>query len=280
MSWRISITHTSTYRYSTVASASYNEVRMTPVSSGAQTLVDSRVSTAPGATLYRYRDYFGTTVHAFDVHEPHTELSVVSSSTVDTAPAEPLVAEIDFDALREPAIEDRMSEYLLATDYTHLNAELFDAARAETAGRTPAEAFRLLADFVRAQLRYEPGTTSATTPAVDAWRQKSGVCQDFAHLTIGLCRSLGIPARYVSGYLHPHADAAVGDTVEGASHAWVEAWLGGWLALDPTNGHAVDGQHVAVGRGRDYADVAPVRGIYLGGRLEELAVRVELTRLA
>jgi transglutaminase-like putative cysteine protease len=110
--------------------------------------------------------------------------------------------------------------------------------------------------------------------------RSAGVCQDFAHLTLVLLRHLGIPARYVSGNVHPEATAPTGVTVTGTSHAWVEAWLGGWHPLDPTSGTPVGELHVTVGTGRDYRDVAPFLGVYHGGTLEELIVDVELTRVA
>ncbi len=109
--------------------------------------------------------------------------------------------------------------------------------------------------------------------------QGSGVCQDFAHVALALLRATGIPARYVSGYLHPSATAEIGETVAGESHAWIEAWTGDWQAFDPTSG-AVGDRHVVVGRARDYADLSPLHGIYHGGPAEDLGVAVELTRLA
>jgi transglutaminase-like putative cysteine protease len=280
MSWRISINHASTYRYASSATASYNEVRMTPVSYGAQTLLDSRVTTTPAASLFRYRDYFGTTVHVFDIHDLHDELVVVGASTVDTALSPPIESELTFADVRSPEVEDRFSEYLLATAYASLDDELSTVAQDLSSGKTPAEAVIELCGFVRSSLQYLPGSTIVTTSALEAWVQKSGVCQDFAHLSLALLRSVGVPARYVSGYLHPNPECAIGEAVQGASHAWIEAWLGQWCSLDPTNGKDVDEQHVTVARGRDYADVTPFRGIYHGGRLEELDVTVDITRLA
>ena len=119
-----------------------------------------------------------------------------------------------------------------------------------------------------------------SSSALEALNQQAGVCQDYAHLSIGLLRSAGIPARYVSGYLHTGKDARPGDTVSGESHAWVEAWLGDWWPFDPTNGVAVGERHAVVGRGRDYADVPPLKGVHATGRPEALEVEVNITRLA
>jgi transglutaminase-like putative cysteine protease len=116
--------------------------------------------------------------------------------------------------------------------------------------------------------------------ATDAWQAREGVCQDFAHVTLAMLRSIGIPSRYVSGYLHTRQDAKLGESVEGESHAWVDVWTGDWWAHDPTNAIPVGPRHVWVATGRDYADVAPLKGIFTGGGQSTLDVSVHLTRLA
>ena len=145
---------------------------------------------------------------------------------------------------------------------------------------TPQEALELVGDWVRAALVYERGSTSVSTSATDAWKNGRGVCQDFVHLAIALLRNMGIPARYASGYFHPHADAPIGETVHGESHAWCEAWTGDWRPFDPTNAVAVGERHVLVARGRDYRDVPPLKGIFSGAPSTTPAVSVELTRHA
>jgi len=124
------------------------------------------------------------------------------------------------------------------------------------------------------------GVTGVHTTAAEAWEHRKGVCQDITHLAIGALRSAGIPARYVSGYLHPVPDAAIGQTVTGESHAWVEWFCGSWHGFDPTNSIEIGDRHVTVGRGRDYNDVAPLRGVYAGPYGSKLFVRVEITREA
>lgn len=141
----------------------------------------------------------------------------------------------------------------------------------------PAEIFR---DKHRAAVDYVPGATGVTTSGQEAWDVCQGVCQDIAHLTVGVHRAVGLPARYVSGYLHPDPAAKPGDTLEGQSHAWVEYWAGDWVAYDPTNRTPVGGCHVTVARGRDYDDVPPLKGIYHGAPSSVMDVRVEVTRLA
>lgn len=280
MSWRIATRHVSCYRYASAVSASYNEARMTPVASRRQTVLDAHLALRPATQALRYVDYWSTTVHAFDVHESHEELVVTASSVVETTPAEPLDRDVPWAQLRDPAVADRYSELLAPTGHAPFSHDLGEAARELASGRGPADTVDAVCAWVRDAVRYEPGTTQVSTSAVDAWRQKSGVCQDFAHLALVLCRQVGIPARYTSGYLHPLGDAPVGAVSTGASHAWVEVWLGSWQPVDPTNGDPVGERHVTVARGRDYADVAPLHGIYHGGELESLEVEVALTRLA
>jgi transglutaminase-like putative cysteine protease len=152
---------------------------------------------------------------------------------------------------------------------------------AELAGaHPPYEAARAAAAWVRDELTYIPGRTGVKTSAMEALAGGAGVCQDFAHLTLALVRPMGMPARYCSGYLHPDPDARIGQVLVGQSHAWVEVWAGDWVPLDPTNGAGVDLRHVLVARGRDYTDVAPVKGIYHGGPTGSLDVEVHLTRTA
>ena len=117
---------------------------------------------------------------------------------------------------------------------------------------------------VGSAMEYVTGVTGVHSTAAEAWDERKGVCQDIAHVALGALRSVGIPARYVSGYLHPDADAAIGQTVIGESHAWVEWFAGDWRGYDPTNLAEVGELHVLVGRGRDYGDVPPLRGVYAG----------------
>jgi transglutaminase-like putative cysteine protease len=279
MTWRIATRHTSTYRYSEPVVASFNEARVTPSASHGQIVVEANVSVHPATSLYTYRDYFSTVVTAFDIPEPHSELIVTGSSTVETAP--PIVPDGSFEwsDLADPGIRDRFSEYLAPTRYTTGDSDLAEVAESFGECRTPTEAVDAVGERVRKAMRYEIGSTRVSTSALEAWAQGRGVCQDFAHVGIVLLRDLGIPARYVSGYLHPHADATVGERAEGQGHAWIEYWLGAWYPTDLTHGEPVEHRHVTVARGRDYADVAPFRGLYQGGALAGLDVSVGLIRL-
>jgi transglutaminase-like putative cysteine protease len=161
-----------------------------------------------------------------------------------------------------------------------VDATLAAAARERTQGAGPLETASAIAAWVRERVAYVPGATEVQTSAQEAWDKSEGVCQDIAHLTVALLRETGLPARYVSGYLHPRPEAGIGQAVAGQSHAWVEYWAGDWVAADPTNQASVGEGHVVVARGRDYADVPPLKGIYHGAPSVAMDVTVEVTRLA
>ena len=280
MGWRIRVVHETGYSYSAPVHESYNEVRLTPRTDNRQSVIVSRVETTPPTRSYRYTDYWGTTVTAFDLHAPHKELLVTGTSVVETADALAPARSATWDELAGEAVRDRYTEMLEFTGYVGRDRDLSRAARAlqarQGAGRRRARRVPLGA---RA-----PGPTSPAPPACTRrrWRPGSSArgCQDFAHLTLLLVREMGVPARYVSGYLLPRANTEVRQTVRGESHAWIEAWTGGWWGYDPTNDLEIGHQHVWVAVGRDYGDVSPMKGIYSGGKAAALDVTVDMTRLA
>ncbi|MFY9774702.1 MAG: transglutaminase family protein, partial [Trebonia sp.] len=147
-------------------------------------------------------------------------------------------------------------------------------------GADPIEAAEQIVSRVRSQVSYVAGATGVRTNAQEAWDKGQGVCQDMAQLTVALLRAAGLPARYVSGYLHPDVHAEPGRTAVGQSHAWVEYWAGSWIPLDPTSGAEVGERHVVVARGRDYTDVPPLKGLYHGPPESDMEVTVKVTRLA
>ncbi len=278
--WRMRLVHTTGYAYQSPVTASYNEARLTPRSNSRQNVVLNRVETVPASRCYRYIDYWGTAVTAFDLHAPHADLTVISSSVVETEPQEPPVGDAGWSDLRSEAVIDRFDELLRPTSHTPAGKRLGAVGRKIAKNHEPVGAVVAAAEWVRGALDYLPGTTSVHSSGLDALSEGRGVCQDFVHLSLMLLRGMGIPGRYVSGYLHPMRDAVVGDTVDGRSHAWIEAWTGDWWSYDPTNGTEINEQYVSVGAGRDYADVAPLKGIYSGEGATDLDVIVEVTRLA
>lgn len=280
MSWRISVKHVSEYIYKSEVTASYNEARMTPVSSPTQTVIESDLKVIPSIATYKYFDYWGTLVNAFDIHEPHKSLKMTSSSKVETSPSRPLDETIAWSDIVNPKVSDELSEYLQSTPYANEISGLRELTKSLSDISCVSNAVIEGCKIIRDRITYQPGSTSVSGTASDAWKQGSGVCQDFAHISLALFRHLDIPSRYVSGYLFPVEEADVGDLVVGASHAWIELWLGNWYPLDPTNGAPVGERYIKVGHGRDYEDVPPFTGIYNGGSLESLNVSVELIRLA
>lgn len=290
MTQRLQVVHTTTLRYNGRVVASFNEARMTPMNASGQLVLRHELSVTPAARLTRYVDYWGTSVVAFDVHISHSELKVVSSSTVDTVDKWRPAPGLTWEELRAPKVTDQYCEFLAGTDHVDSpdDAEPMAAGTdrpsrvemvaAMRAAPTPADAIRLAVHGVRSSMEYTPGATGVHTTSRQAWADGVGVCQDFSHITLSLLRAAGIPARYVSGYLHDER-AEIGHTTLGESHAWIEAWNGGWVAHDPTNDRRVGPGHVVVAHGRDYQDVSPLTGIYAGPRSGEPEVLVEVTRL-
>jgi len=278
--WRLRVVHETGYAYKAPVTASYNEARLTPRSDSRQNVIINRVETAPATRSYRYVDYWGTAVTAFDLHAPHAELQVTSASVVETEKPEPRAGGAGWEDLRSEAVLDRYNEVLTPTPHTPLGRPTDRIARQIARGHDPHHAVLATAEWVRSELQYVPGTTGVHSSGLDALQEGKGVCQDFTHLSLILLRTMGIPARYVSGYLHPKPDAVVGEAVEGESHAWIQAWVGGWWNYDPTNGTEINEQYISVGFGRSYADVTPLKGIYLGQGSSDLDVVVEMTRLA
>ena len=278
--WRMRVVHSTGYAYKSPVTASFNEARLTPRSDSRQNVILNRVETVPATRSYRYVDYWGTAVTAFDLHAPHAELEVTSSSVVETDTDELPEEKVSWDDLKTETVIDRFDEVLSPTHFTPASKRLARVGQKIAKDHEPFEAVVAAANWVHSELDYVPGTTGVHSSGLDAHREGKGVCQDFAHLTLILLRSMGIPARYVSGYLHPNPKAPVGDTIDGQSHAWIQAWTGGWWHFDPTNDTDINEQYVSVAVGRDYSDVSPLKGVYSGEGSTDLDVVVEITRLA
>ncbi|GAA1479058.1 transglutaminase family protein [Nocardioides aestuarii] len=278
---QLRIVHTTGFEYDGKATASYNQARMTPQTTPEQIVVHTRLEVTPPPWTFEYRDYFGNEVTAFEVLDPHEQMTVTATSTVHTQRRRAPSPTLAWDDLRTPEVADRWTEYLAMNDLVAPPADLHErlAAIRRDAGR-PGEAARAVCELVNAEVEYQSGATEVTSTAADAWQQRGGVCQDMAHLVIGGLRSLGIPTRYVSGYLHPQADPLVGETTPGESHAWVEWWDDGWHGFDPTNDLEPGERWVVVATGRDYLDVKPLSGIFSGAGTSSMFVRVDVTLLA
>ncbi|UZN01804.1 transglutaminase family protein [Cellulomonas sp. S1-8] len=277
---RLRIVHTSTFRYTDPVVASYNEARMTPLSQPGQAVLESRLDIHPQTWMHDYRDYWGTQVTAFEVLAPHQSLVLTAEHVVEVVERPGPSSTVGWDVLHGPEVRDRLAEQLADTDATEVPQEVVEIARRVAEGLEPAAAAEAICGALRDEMEYIPGVTTVHTPATEAWTKRIGVCQDMAHLVLGALRSVGIPARYVSGYLHPDSSGEIGATVTGESHAWVEWWTGEWCGYDPTNRVRAGEHHVVLGRGRCYDDVPPLRGIYAGRQTQDLSVQVRITREA
>jgi len=285
---RLDIRYRCAFEYGALVHESQNELRACPVSDAHQTLVSYRVTTSPASRVFSFEDYWGTRVDTFGVREPHIFLEVVAEATVETKSTPLLTTSPTFEALREPAFVEEHWEYLERTRHADWNDRVAAEAQGQLdlTGPEVVSATLGIHRRVGALLTYKPGSTYVGVDVDRVLDRGEGVCQDYAHLAVSMCRSVGIPARYVSGYLFTSRDDT-GDDVDGdevtvQTHAWFEAAIPGvgWLALDPTNRQAVGLRHVKIAHGRDYDDVSPLRGTYSGPKNATLEVSVEMRRLA
>jgi transglutaminase-like putative cysteine protease len=287
------VRHTTRYSYSQPVAIAHNEVHLTPRTGGFQHARRTQLAIDPApSVLSQQQDFFGNTVHFFTLQSPHHEMTVTAVSDVnlhaesppkpeDTRPWEQVR-----DALRtnlSPAGLDAY-QFVFESPYVRWDDDVAAyAAESFTPDRPILAAALDLTRRVHADFRYQPGTTSVTTPVAEVLRDRRGVCQDFTQLEIACLRSLGLAARYVSGYvLNLAAPSAARMIGADASHAWLAIYDPdhGWIDLDPTNDTIPSDQHVTVALGRDYGDVSPVKGVILGGGEHTVAVAVEVTPVA
>ena len=273
------IEHRTAFTYEKEVVSSYNEARLTPAWLPRQRVLESRLVVNPQTWRTTYRDYWESEVTVFEVLQPHQSLSVLGTSLVEVTSLPAREERASWDAITGPRFQDLLCEYLVNTPTTEPPPEVLDFAQRAAATNTPDNAARAICDYLYKEVKYVRGVTSVHTPATHAWDVRSGVCQDIAHLAIGALRAIGVPARYVSGYLHPRRDAEIGEKVRGESHAWVEWWTGDWFGFDPTNDREVGDHHVIVGRGREYGDVPPLTGV-VAGSTKTLSVTVDVTQTA
>jgi transglutaminase-like putative cysteine protease len=271
----VRISHRTQFVYDQPARDSHNELRLQPLEGAGQRCLSFELIIDQPAAVLSYRDFFGNHAHSVSVSVPHRELTIVAQSLVER-PETMLEASADkphpevmfrnFLAEDEAHIKD-YCEFLNPSRYVPFSKRLQNLFWMARPGDTEDVAIyvaRIVA-WVRDQFDYQKARTNVYSSLDDILRTGSGVCQDFAHLTIGLLRLAGVPARYVSGYLAPTVSAAGNASLgEQASHAWLEAWLPqeGWTGFDPTNRYRTDERHVRVAVGRDYADVPPLMGMY------------------
>jgi len=285
---RYHLVHVTQFHYDGPVSESYNQVRLRPMHDEAQSCLSFRLTTAPAARVTAHRDAFGNWVHQFNVLPEHRQLTVEAESVVLAHNGEPpevdgtMLAELD--ASREQLAED-FFDFFAPTAYVPRLPALtgLQQEAEERSGGTVLGFATAASNLIHERFRYVKGATQVNSSIADSLALGAGVCQDFAHLLLGVLRGRGLPARYVSGYLVPRKTAEGGASVEEviggqASHAWAEVYLpgSGWIGLDPTLGGPVSARHVRVAYGRDYGDVAPVRGVYKGHAGQRLSVDVRV----
>ena len=272
-----SVRHITTFLYEPAVRESVMELRLQPRSDARQRCLKFHLDVDPGANIMEYRDFMGNTVHHFDIAESHGQIKVTSQALVEVE-LEPAPRDVgtwaDLDAI--VGAEDHW-EMLLPSQFAQSSERLEALAQELNCVRrdSPLKLLLELNQAIYNTFSYVPNSTKVDSLIDEALESRQGVCQDFAHIMIALARQLQIPCRYVSGYLY-RGESATDRSVEGASHAWVEALVpeAGWVAFDPTNNCLGEGRHIKVALGRDYADVPPTRGVYKGGAQSELSVAV------
>ena len=268
------ILHRTRYAYSAPVRDSFNDVRLQPMPIPEQTVESFLLKVLPAARLTHFKDFYSNWVNHFEIIEPHSYLMIEAQSRVVTHPLAPLPAEklCSFEQMKEAPNIERCFDYLQASRFVELSPDAWKLALDATDGVDDAWLAALaLMKFVHGFLKYESKSTHVHTHMNEVLKDRRGVCQDFAHLMLGLCRSLKTPARYVSGYLATESASA--------THAWMEAFVPGhgWRALDPTHNRQITETYVKIGHGRDYADVPPVSGNYRGTLERKMEVEVRIT---
>ncbi|MBF0242343.1 MAG: transglutaminase family protein [Desulfamplus sp.] len=286
------ISHTTRYQYSDDTSLSHNELFLTPRDTQSQQCIQSSIQLFPSPSSISSRlDYFGNSVTTTTIQSPHKVLEISAVSQVNITPLIPLIPE-----LTPPWEEVRNSvwnhityddldafQFLFASQMIPVDQRFGSWALDIFLPGTPIlQAVMLLTNRIFTEFQYDPSATTTSTPIETAFEIRRGVCQDFAHIEIACLRSLGLPARYVSGYLHtlppPDKPKLIGAD---ASHAWLSIYIPniGWVDIDPTNNVIPSDQHLTLAWGRDYSDVTPVKGTILGGGTHQLTVAVDVNQI-
>ena len=282
---RLKAIHRTHYFYPYPVTEGQNEVRLLPFNDYSQSLISYNLSVTPHAKTFMYLENGGAVEH-FSIVAPHTELRIESSAVVDTLLSNPfhelnllvddmeLYANVDF--------RDNFAEFLIPTELVPLLPDAAEIANSVRQKFNSGAASYLIALNTRIfeLIEYSPGVTHVHSTTQDVMLNRQGVCQDYSHVMLAACRSQGIPARYVSGYVYsPPGDNSM--HAEQSTHAWVECLLpdGRWFGLDPTNNLVVNDAYLRVHTGKDYLDAAPVRGIFRGPSAHKMEVYVHLERL-
>jgi transglutaminase-like putative cysteine protease len=286
------VSHRTTYDYAHSVSISLHLLHLLPRQCPHQSAGETALEVTPAPSVrHQDRDYFGNPITFVTIQQGHRRLFLHALSFVDvkvpvvpepaaTAPWEQVVALLAED--RAPATLDAL-QYRFASPYTPIDGELEAYARASFPAQRPVlEGARELTHRIFKDFKYDSGSTSVGTPISEAFRNRHGVCQDYAHIELACLRSMGLAARYVSGYLLTRPPEGKEKLIgSDASHAWLSLWVpgDGWVDLDPTNDLIPKDEHVTLAWGRDYGDVSPVQGVMFGGGDHRVSVAVDVTQL-
>jgi transglutaminase-like putative cysteine protease len=283
---RYAIRHITRFNYDVPVSESLMEVRMQPRTEGTQRCLRFELAVAPRARVLAYRDHLGNSVHHFDTPARHTQLTITARAYVELDPLPVLPAALDGRAWREVDAWSKRGDlwdFLQPSRFAAWTPALREYVAplvGENGARSadPLTMIRGVMSAVHRDFEYVPRSTRVDSPIDEALSARRGVCQDFAHIMIAASRLLGLPCRYVSGYIAPKPDDEISRLEASATHAWVEVRLPtlGWVGLDPTHDDEAGLRHVRVAVGRDYADVPPTRGVFKGGAGSTLTVSVDV----
>ncbi|HTD08333.1 MAG TPA: transglutaminase family protein [Solirubrobacteraceae bacterium] len=273
------------YRYDVPVTDNLNALRVRPATTSTQRCDEFHTRIEPEARVSRHLDYFGTEVLEFGIPTSHEQLTIdVRARVVTSAPPEP--PDGSWDSLLTASYVDAAGEFALPWQDQPALAGL-ESLDETLEADSPLETLEQLCEMIPDRFEYRPGATYVGSSVRDLLDLGAGVCQDFVHLSLVLLRRRGIAARYVSGYLWSAPEDDGTDSVEVDTHAWLEALLPGsggrgepvWVSADPTNRRLAGETHVKIGHGRFYADVPPVKGLYMGGALSDLTAAVTMSRL-
>ena len=278
----LSISHLTRYTYEGAVQDSFNEARLQPITDTLQQCRDFRFKIDPASSVRDYPDFYANCVHYFDVPQPHESLEVLAESEVQTiTETRGPVPEAGLKSLQEPSLREQNFDFLHASEFVSLEADVWrEAVDALPNGLQDVWTDTIaIGQHIHRNYKYTPLSTNVNTRVEEVIKRKQGVCQDFTHLMLGICRTHGIPARYVSGYfLNQHK---LPGEIE-ASHAWLEVFIPnyGWKGYDPTHRRESDTRYAKLAVGRDYADIRPVGGTFRGKGTRKMVVEVSVQRIS
>ncbi len=276
------IKHLTQYTYTQPVIDGANQIMLYPIINEFQKVVDQKINVSTNPKIATYNDFCGNTVGTFMITEPHNFVSIESEIEVHTSsiiyPEDKIPAEDQWEALKPLRNDISFMDFLrfIRFDGTEEIADML--VKYDLNEWSPYRMAVELCSYIHHNFQYAKGITTVDSKLDDVWRLKAGVCQDFTNIFLQMIRMLGIPARYVSGYICPSTEASRG---EGATHAWIEAYIPfyGWLGLDPTNDIITSEHHVKLAVGRNYHDCAPVVGVYKGDASDDLFVKVKVSHV-